>query len=503
MSEYNQGSSSGYSSSSKVQAADDHHATSYGTVIEEPATAGSDYPTKNTTVVSTHNDSSDEDYDPKNNFVANDVEYVGPDGSSDSGSDGPGADYVPTWYNKLGLGGYDENNKKRLKPFAFIKTTHFWIILVHGQILSMCIVCTNTMTTYMANGGLSIPAFQSLFNYCILLLVFLPYTIYRQGFKNYVSHALIKNGWRWFILSFADSQGNYFIVKAYNYTNLLSASLLDNFTIVFVVLISYMFLRVRYHWTQVIGVVICIGGCVLLIVSDLITGKNYAATERVKGDLFVLLSTLGYGISNTMEEFLVSKRPIYEVLAQMGLFGTIIMGVECAIFERESLANAHWTPDVGGYLVGYTLALLLMYLTAPILLRMSSSAFYNLSLLTSDFWSLLIGIRVFGYYVFWLYPVGFVFTILGVVFYNIVPKSLKGESEKPWLGENQEYGIAGIGTAKSSDKSADKVGSDGGEILVSGDVSESQLENGRQSGAKKQPRAVQDYVKDFVNRMRK
>lgn len=333
------------------------------------------------------------------------------------------------------------------RSFRFLTTPHFWIIFIHGQVLSWCMVSTNTLTTFMTDEGNNIPAFQTLFNYALLCLIFTPYTIYRYGFKKWFK-VLYKDGWKYFLLAFADVEGNYFVVKAYQYTNMLSAALLDNFAIVVVVILSFIFLKVRYHWTQLTGIVVCIGGMALLVVSDVLTDKNYAATDMVKGDLFVLLGAACYGVSNTLEEFFVSKRPIYEVVGQLGFWAIFINGVQCAIFERDSIRDAHWNPAVGGYLIGYTLSLLLLYCTAPILFRMSSAAFYNLSLLTSDFWSLLIGIRVFGYYVYWLYPIGFVLIVLGMIVYYISFKNDKGEAEKPWLGEHQKEGVVGIGTAK-------------------------------------------------------
>ncbi|KAK9234798.1 hypothetical protein V1525DRAFT_411917 [Lipomyces kononenkoae] len=334
------------------------------------------------------------------------------------------------------------------KPFQFLFTWRFWIILVHGQILSLCIVATNTFTTYLTNDGNNIPAFQTLFNYVILNLLFTPYTIYRYGFKKYAK-LLVHDGWKFFILSFADVEGNYFVVKAYQYTNLLSAELLDNWAIAVVVVLSILFLKVRYRWNQIAGIVVCIVGMVLVVMGDLLTDKNYPAVDMVKGDLFVILGATCYGVSNTLEEFFVSKRPIYEVLGQMGLFGMIINGVQAAIFERESIKEAQWGGQMAGWFVGYTLAMLVLYCTAPILFRMSSAAFYNLSLLTSDFLGLLIGIKVFGYYVFWLYPVGFVFTVGGMIIYNSIVASWNGEAEKPWLGIDQRDGIVGIGTAKT------------------------------------------------------
>uniref|UniRef100_A0A060T7N9 ARAD1D04576p n=1 Tax=Blastobotrys adeninivorans TaxID=409370 RepID=A0A060T7N9_BLAAD len=338
--------------------------------------------------------------------------------------------------------------KQRLRKwFGFLFTPHFWIIFIHGQILSWCIVSTNTLTSFLANGGNNIPAFQTLFNYVLLCLIFTPYTIYKYGFVKWCK-LLFRDGWKYFLFAFADVEGNYFVVKAYAYTNMLSAALLDNFAIVVVVILSFVFLKVRYKWTQLIGIVTCIGGMALLVVSDVLTDKDYPAMDMVKGDLFMLLGAGLYGVSNTLEEFFVSKRPLYEVVGQLGFWGMFINGVQCAIFERDSLRNAQWSSKVGGYFAGYTLSMLLLYCTAPILFRMASAAFYNLSLLTSDFWSLLVGIEVFGYYVYWLYPVGFVFTVLGMIVYYLSFTDPQGEARKPWLGKNQELGVAGVGTAK-------------------------------------------------------
>ena len=60
-----------------------------------------------------------------------------------------------------------------------------------------------------------------------------------------------------------------------------------------------------------------------------------------------------------------------------------IMGVQCAIFERHSIATTSWTGAIAGYLVGYTMTMFILYSFAPILFRLSSAMFYNLSLLTS------------------------------------------------------------------------------------------------------------------------
>lgn len=215
-----------------------------------------------------------------------------------------------------------------------------------------------------------------------------------------------------------------------------------------VVIISFFILRVRYRWTQILGILICIGGVGILIGSDHLNGINGGdPATKSKGNGFAVAGATFYGLSNVFEEWFVSKRPVYEVLGFMGVFGIIINGITAAIFDRGQFANATWDGDVAGYIVGFTLALTLFYSIAPIVFRMASAAFYNISLLTVGFWGTIIGIRVFGYSVHFMYPIAFVLIIIGLLIYFLMGTTL-GESKKPWLGENQEEGHSGIGSAK-------------------------------------------------------
>ena len=238
---------------------------------------------------------------------------------------------------------------------------------------------------------------------------------------------------------------------AYRYTTILSAQLINFWAIVLVVVLSFSFLRVRYHWTQILGIFICIGGMGILFGSDHLTGVNnfgpVSRSNQVKGDLFALAGASFYGMSNVAEEFLVSKRPLYEVVGQLGFWGTLINGVQVAIFDRGTLRSAIWSGRAGGYLVGYTLCLSLFYSLVPLLFRLSSAAFFNISLLTSNFWGVLIGIRVFGLTVHWMYPIAFVCIVGGQIVY-FVGRQVLGEALKPWLGVNQEGGVSGVGTAR-------------------------------------------------------
>ncbi|OAA60390.1 solute carrier protein [Niveomyces insectorum RCEF 264] len=334
--------------------------------------------------------------------------------------------------------------------YSYLQTWDFWIVVAVGQVLSLCITATNTFTTFLTNNGTNIPAFQTLFNYVLLSLIYVPITFYRKGWRYVLRTVLLRDGWKYFVLSFLDVEGNYFTVLAYEYTNILSAQLLNFWSIVCVVLLSCLLLRVRYRPFQIAGILLACGGMGLLLASDHITGANGGPTvDKVKGDLFGLLGASLYGMSNVFEEWFVSKKPAYEVLACLGVFGCAINGVQAAIFDRASIqhGHAHWSGAVAGYLVGYTLALTLFYTLAPLILRMGSAAFFDISLLTANFWGVIIGIHVFGDAVHFLYPIAFVLILCGLVVYFLAG-SLLGDAKKPWLGANQEAGVAGVGTAK-------------------------------------------------------
>lgn len=331
--------------------------------------------------------------------------------------------------------------------WSYFITADFWIVVALGQVLALCITATNTFTTFLANANTNIPAFQTVFNYILLFIVYTTIFLVRDGPGAWWQSART-DGWKYLLMSFMDVEGNYFTVLAYRYTNILSAQLINFWSIVCVVIISFTLLKVRYKLFQILGILVCCGGMGILLASDHITGANGGpAANLLKGDLFALLGATLYGTSNVFEEWLVSKAPMHHVLSFLGLFGMIINGIQAAIFDRKSFQDANWDSHVAGWLVGYTICLFLFYTLAPLILRMGSAAVFDISLLTANFWGVIIGIHVFGLKIHYLYPVAFVCIIIGLVTY-FLSGSLLGDSRKPWLGENQEDGVAGIGTAK-------------------------------------------------------
>lgn len=364
-----------------------------------------------------------------------------------TGTDAPATPAAAENENDAVAQGLHTLEGQKVHWYSYFTTWDFWIIIALGQFLCLCNTGTSTFTSFLVEYGTNIPAFQSFFNYFLLSLFYVPYMFYRYGWRK-IARICVKDGWKYFILSFLDVEGNYFTVLAYRYTNILSAQLINFWSIVCVVIISFTLLKVRYKPFQILGILVACGGMGMLLGSDAMTGSNNgSAPSMVKGDLFCLVGATCYGLSNVFEEWYVSRRPIFEVLAFMGFLGMCIGGATAGIFDRDTFQQATWNGPVIGYVVGYTLCLFIFYSLAPFILRMGSAAFFDISLLTGNFWGVIIGIHVFGYSVQYLYPVAFVLIIIGLVVYFLAG-SMLGDSKKPWLGDNQEEGVAGFGTAK-------------------------------------------------------
>ncbi|CAE6477114.1 unnamed protein product [Rhizoctonia solani] len=172
-----------------------------------------------------------------------------------------------------------------------VLTRRFVLALLGGQLVSICITCTSVTTTELVN----------------------------HGFKGW-GKVIIKDGWKYFILAASDVEGNYLVVKAYAYTNLLSCMLLDSWAIPACAFFAWIYMRPKYHWTQLIvsnlpnshfpaayarpilkfGILICVGGLGMLVASDRLTGTGqYPASSMVKGDLFMLAgATLSSWLEN-------------------------------------------------------------------------------------------------------------------------------------------------------------------------------------------------------------
>ncbi|CAG8725335.1 28760_t:CDS:2 [Dentiscutata erythropus] len=318
---------------------------------------------------------------------------------------------------------------KKLKcfflDFSYIFSKEFLIIFLLGQFLAICITATIVSNAQLSIENVNIPTTQSLFLYFTLAIIYTPITIYKYGIMGYIK-MLKSRWWKYLLLGLVDVEGNYFAVKGYFYTSALSMTLLDAWATPVVVLLSVIFFKMRYHISQYFGVIICLAGLGIVILADLEIGTPINATtsgapppNAPLGDAFAVIGATFYGISNVYEEYCVRKRPLYEVVGQMGVW---------AIFERTELQNLGSASGslslIVGLIIAYNVAMIFLYTLTPVLLRLSSALFFNISLLASDFYALalfyLVNLgpmsKIWG-------PVEFCLVVVGLIIYNINPAS--------------------------------------------------------------------------------
>ena len=104
------------------------------------------------------------------------------------------------------------------------------------------------------------------------------------------------------ILAACDVEGNFLVVKAYAYTTLLSCMLLDAWAIPVCLFFTWVYMRPKFHWSQILGVLVCIGGLGMLVASDSLTDKDYVAVSMVKGDIFMIVGATLYGFSEHISD---------------------------------------------------------------------------------------------------------------------------------------------------------------------------------------------------------
>jgi len=302
-----------------------------------------------------------------------------------------------------------------------------------GQLLSLCITSTSVITTELVSRGFDLPTTQGWFLYFSLFITYTPYTIYKYGFKGW-GRMILKDGWKYFILAATDVEGNFLVVKAYQSTNLLSAMLLDTWAIPSCMLFTWVYLRTKFHWSQYLGVFICCIGMGLLVFSD--QTQNSAGgpgQTALAGDLLMLAGATLYGFTNATEEFFVRNAPLYQVVGQLGMWGMIINGIQAAALEHDGMRTATWDSHVIGFLFVYTFSMYVLYTVAPILYRLASSTYFNLSILSSDFYGLCFGIGLYQLKPYWLYFLAFAVVLSGLVtyFWHTAPEEGKVNSAIP------------------------------------------------------------------------
>ncbi|KAK9068411.1 hypothetical protein SSX86_012524 [Deinandra increscens subsp. villosa] len=299
-------------------------------------------------------------------------------------------------------------------------------VLLLGQLMSFILALQNLTSSLSADLGANSPVTLGFFGYLSLTVVNGSILLYRR-------HELIIP-WYWYaLLAFFDVQGNYLFNSAYYFTSITSVALLDSWAVAWAILFTWLFLGTTYSLWQLLGATICGLGLCLVVLSDAGVGGG-GGSNPLLGDILVIGATLFYALSNVGQEFCVKKNGGLEVYAMLGLFGMLFSVVEIVMFERKNLEAVTWSPELILTFVGYTATFLMLYNLAPLILQASGATFFNLSLLTSDMWDVLIRIFFYQQQVEWLYYISFSVVGVGLFIYSKTEKN-------PNLLQEPENGI--------------------------------------------------------------
>ncbi|KAB5550355.1 hypothetical protein PHYPO_G00052830 [Pangasianodon hypophthalmus] len=294
--------------------------------------------------------------------------------------------------------------------------------LALGQGLSALICGTAVTSQYLATEfHLDIPMLQSCINYTLVCLTYTTALCFRKGDEN-ILQILRTKWWKYLLLGLADVEANYAVVKAYQYTTLTSIQLLDCFILPVLLILSRVFLKTRYRIIHYVAVCVCLAGVGAMVGADLISGRDQGSSSNILlGDGLVIISATLYAVSNLCQEYIVKNNSRMEFLGMVGLFGTLISGIQLGILEHNEVANIQWTWQIALLLCGFAVCMYTLYSCMPVVINMTSATAVNLSLLTADLFSLFCGLFLFQYTFSGLYVVSLVVIMVGFIMFNTVP----------------------------------------------------------------------------------
>ncbi|CAO3618237.1 unnamed protein product [Cunninghamella blakesleeana] len=288
-----------------------------------------------------------------------------------------------------------------------------WIIpLCLGQLLSLCITGTSSASSALwQHYHLNIPFTQNCF-------IPIHYKELNTQPSSDQPQFLFKANSHFYVFGFSliDVQANVLAVIAFKNTSVLSALIISSWTLPCIMLLSFHLLKTRYRPVHIFGVSLCLIGLVLLIWSD--TSSSSSSNHSWIGDLFCLVSSTLYAISNVSEEYLVHHFTTTKFLYQVGFWGMIQSGLLAFFFEYDTLKSVNWSWYIVLLISIYVICLFCMYSLIPKLYRLGGATFVSMNLMTSNFYSLLMGLLFLNAKMPPFYPLAYLLVIIGATFYN-------------------------------------------------------------------------------------
>ncbi|ESL07643.1 hypothetical protein TRSC58_04664, partial [Trypanosoma rangeli SC58] len=185
--------------------------------------------------------------------------------------------------------------------------------VLFGQVVAFLNSVTGVTTTKLVSHNASYPLLQSLTAYAFIFVVYAPLLLIlylRNRHRRFSNFTFFYRPWRYAVLGIIDLEANFVIVKAYQYTDIVSVQLLSCFNIPCVLVLSIFILKMRFALSHIIGCAVATGGLAVLIVLDADgVSRDTVGPNVAKGDMLCLLAAALYATSNVLMEWFIKPRP--------------------------------------------------------------------------------------------------------------------------------------------------------------------------------------------------
>lgn len=240
-----------------------------------------------------------------------------------------------------------------------------------------------------------VPISQNYLHYMFLCAIFTTCLACRKGEKGLIS-VLKSRGVRYLLVAFIDVQAKTLLTTSYQFTFLISTQLLDCVGIPIALALSCLSLGIRFRFVHILGVSVCLLGVGCLVWADIdgTTTKTINGQNQMVGDMLCLGASILFSVVFVLEELAVKTLlDSVEFLGMLGLFGSIICGSQMYLLERHALVQVNWeNKEILLLLLIYAIAQFVLYSLVAVVIRNSGATALQLYLLTSDFYTLIVGI---------------------------------------------------------------------------------------------------------------
>lgn len=307
-----------------------------------------------------------------------------------------------------------------------------FLALMFGQIIALLASSMNASSfTLNYHYGVHTFLFQMIWVYLLLSMNMLLVKDNEEESFHPLPGTSLKLRIPWYhylMISLMDVLPNLMTLVSFSYTSLTSSTLLGSVTVPSTIFFSRIILgRVfqRRHW---IGALLCVlGGCLTVWTDSSETNGNSTRTDQsYVGDFLAVISSLLYGLGDTIAEYSIKHVDRHEYLGMIGIFGCFFSVVAVSLLEVEAVQELYETATtstdgfvVAAIMLWYVASVVLYYLAEAKFLISSDATLLNLSMQTTNGYAILFAWIVYGETPETRFYLAVVLVVVGAFYYEL------------------------------------------------------------------------------------